>query len=222
MVVAAALFAMLATTACSRDDDTDPMRASGPVEALPQPLAADGAVTGMPENPGPGDVPLGGEPPAPPPLFAADERFGMPLLEDNPETGLGSTDTAADLPEPTPADAVALLQQYYGALGARDFAKAYGMWSDGGRASGLTPEQFAAMFSQVTAVDAQPGEPRQVEAAAGSRFVEVPLLLRTTHGDGSVRTQAGRVVLRRAMVDGASAEQRAWRIASADLRDAAE
>jgi hypothetical protein len=102
-----------------------------------------------------------------------------------------------------------------------DVAQAYGLWSDGGRASGLTPEQFAAAFAGVTALDAQPGEPGPVEAAAGSRFIEVPLLLRSTHADGSVRTQAGRVVLRRAVVDGASAEQRAWRIASTDLRDAA-
>ena len=69
-------------------------------------------------------------------------------------------------------------------------------------AAGL-PEAFAAMLADSDAgaargredarvadrvPDAQPGEPRPVEGAAGSRYVEVPLLLRTTHADGSVRT----------------------------------
>lgn len=209
--------------ACSDDADVDTGPATASIEALPQPLPTDGAVTGMPARPGPGEVPLGGEPPPPPPLFPADERFGMPLLEDNPETGLGAASAAEGAParEPTAADAAEALRQYYAALAARDFVKAYGLWSDGGRASGLTPEAFADEYARTVRLDAQVGEPGNVEGAAGSRYVEVPVLLRATRDDGSVHTYAGRFTLRRAMVDGASAEQRAWRIASADLREAA-
>jgi hypothetical protein len=216
-LLCAGVLAAAFVAGCGSEDAAQPSQSTGTVEALPQPLAT-GAVTGMPEAPGPGAVPLGGEPPPPPRLFDPDQAFGVPPLEDNPETGLGG----AAQPEPTPADAVAVLRQYYAALAARDYAAAYGLWSDGGRASGLDPEQFAAGYARVSALDAQPGEPRPVEGAAGSRYVEVPLLLRTTHADGSVRTQAGRVVLRRAAADGGGAAQRAWRIASADLRDAAQ
>ena len=63
------------------------------------------------------------------------------------------------------------------------------------------------------------GPPGQVDAGAGSRFIEVPVTLRAQQADGAFRHYEGRYVLRRAVADGASAAQRAWRIASADLRE---
>lgn len=219
---AAAMLALVAG-ACGRED-ADTGGSTQRVEALPQPAAIDGAVTGMPDAPGPGEVPLGGEPPPPPPLFAADEGFGVPLLEDNPETGLGQAPDAAAAPgaAPTNADAAALLRQYFAALAARDAARAYGLWSDGGRASGLGPEEFAAEHASAVVLDAQVGEPAAVEGAAGIRLVEVPVLVRRTRADGGVQVLAGRMQLRHAVADGADASQQAWRIASADLREAAE
>lgn len=222
-----ALILACALAACG-DEDAQRRPGNAGVEPLPQPEQASGAVTSMPTRPGPGEVPLGGEPPPPAPLFAADERFGMPLLEDNPETGLGEAGAVADgsatgagAAEPTPADAAAVLRQYYAAIAAGDHARAHGLWSDGGAASGQTLDQFGAQFAQVAAIEAHVGDPGAVGAAAGSRYVEIPVMLRITRVDGSRFSQAGRVVLRRAVVDGASAEQRAWRIASADVRDAA-
>jgi hypothetical protein len=223
MLSCAAALLALAVGGCGREDP-DTSAGVQQVEALPQPAAVDGAVTGMPDAPGPGEVPLGGEPPPPPPLFAADEGFGMPLLEDNPETGLGQAAdaAAAQAAEPGTADAAALLRQYFAALAARDPARAYGLWSDGGRASGFSPEQFAAEHASTVALDAQVGEPGVVESAAGTRMVEVPVLVRATQQDGSVRVLAGRMQLRRAVVAGADSAQQAWRIASADLREAAQ
>jgi hypothetical protein len=46
--------------------------------------------------------------------------------------------------------------------------------------------------------------------------------VRRTRADGGVQVLAGRMQLRRAVADGADASQQAWRIASADLREAAE
>ena len=100
-----------------------------------------------------------------------------------------------------------------------DFARAYGLWSDGGRSSGQTPEQFAAGFADTARVEVLPGEPGDIEAAAGSRYVEIPVSVNATQRDGSVRKYIGSYVLRRAVVDGANAEQRAWRIGSAELRE---
>lgn len=225
--LATSLAACLLLLAACGGEDAARDASGAPVEPLPQPEQASGAITDMPTKPGPGEVPISGEPPPPPPLFGADARFGVPVTEDNPEAGLGETLALPDgnngaVPvEPTPADAASVLRQYFSALSARDHARAYGLWSDGGSASGATLDQFTARFAQATAIDAQVGEPGVIEGAAGSRYVELPVTLRITRRDGSVQAQAGRVVLRRAVVDGASAEQRAWRIASADIRDAA-
>jgi len=46
----------------------------------------------------------------------------------------------------------------------------------------------------------------------------VPVTLDATQRDGSTHHYAGSFTLRRAVVDGATDEQRAWRIASASLR----
>ena len=61
--------------------------------------------------------------------------------------------------------------------------------------------------------------PGRIGAAAGSRFIEVPVAVSATRDDGSVHKYVGNYTLRRAVVDGATPEQRTWRIASADLRE---
>lgn len=213
---------VLALAACGgAPDDEAAKRAEAAEAGLPKPGQPGGSVTGMPDSPGPGDVPIAGAPPAPPPEMLPGEAFGLPSLDDNPETGLGEdTGEAADAGvEPGVDDAVALVRDYYAAIAAGDFPRAYGLWSDGGRSSGQTPEQFAAGFADTASVTAQPGEAGGIEAAAGSRTIEIPVSVSATQRDGSVRRYIGRYVLRRAVVDGASAEQRAWRIGSAELRE---
>ncbi|HRN62621.1 MAG TPA: hypothetical protein PK743_09410 [Luteimonas sp.] len=219
----AMLLALLCAVALPGCGDGDKAAAGASTETpLPGPQSAGGAVTDMPEQPGPGGVPLSGEaPPLPPALLPADERFGLPPLEDNPEAGLTADDPAA-MEEPTPADAAAVVRDYYAAIGARDFARAWALWSDDGRGSGQSPAQFAAGFADAVRIEATVGEPGPVEAAAGSRYVEVPVGMSTVDADGRVRRYAGRHLLRRAVVDGATAQQRAWRIASVALKEAVE
>ena len=114
---------------------------------------------------------------------------------------------------------MAVVRAYYAAIGSGDHAGAYALWSEGGRSSGQTPQQFAAGFADTRAVSVQPGEPGAVEGAAGSRYVEVPVSVTTTDADGREQRYVGAYVLRRAAVDGSTAGQRAWRIASAELRE---
>jgi hypothetical protein len=196
-------------------------------DGLPKPARRAGPVTGMPDRPGPGKgTAVTGEPPA-----------GNPLRSDvtpdpaNPETGLlpGGTEPAGAAAEsasqavvatePTPADAVAVIGDYYDAINSRSYARAYSLWSDNGRSSGQTPQQFADGFAGTASVTAEILPPGRVDAAAGSRYIEVPVAISASQTDGSVRRYVGAYVLRRAVVDGASAEQRAWRIGSADLRE---
>lgn len=209
---------------CGGDADA-PRGADGrPVageSGLPQPQQVAGAVTGMPGQPGPGDVPLGGEPATPDPVDPT-----LAPLEDNPETGLlpptgvATPDLAQTGPEPSPEEAAAVIRTYYAAINALDYPRAYALWSDGGRSSGQSPEQFAAGFSDTSTVMVDIGAPGPVDAGAGSRFIEIPVSLRAQQADGTFRRYEGRYVLRRAVADGASQAQRAWRIASADLREA--
>lgn len=218
LVIAFALTCALG--ACNRDAAHADAAAAGQAAdgPLPQPQQNAGGVTGLSGEPGPGNIPLGGEQPMP---EAGVEDGALLPLEDNPETGLTGVpgETAGVGPEPTPEEASAVIRTYYAAINAVDYPRAYALWSDGGRASGQSPEQFAAGFGDTSVVMVDIGAPGAVDAAAGSRFIEVPVSLRAQQTDGSSRRFEGRYVLRRAMVDGASDAQRAWRIASADLRE---
>lgn len=224
----------LVLCACGRGDESDRQQraAQGAENGLPTP-AGTGGVTGTPDVlPGPGaqGPALGGTPPPPPP--SAEDLVIQELPDGgiNPETGLGvdpdgdgpltappAVDTGAA--EPTAADAVALVRDYYAAINARDFARAHGLWANGGNASGQTTLQFAAGFADTQGVSVEVGAPGAQDAGAGQRYIQVPVSLSATHADGSIKRFVGRYVLHRTVVDGASADQRAWRIQSADLRE---
>lgn len=232
--------------ACGGGDDAPgrPGAAGKRGEALPSPNAA-GGVTGTPDVAPGGTAPTLGRPelinadPQPEPGVDAN---GLPIDGTapsdpslvNPETGLAVTPgdvlpapPAAPLPasagpEPTSNDAVAVIRDYYAAINAHAYPRAYALWSGGGRASGQTPEQFAGGFAQTSGVSVTLGWPGAEDAGAGQRYVQVPVSLRATQADGSVKRYAGSFTLHRAVVDGASAEQRAWRIRNADLRELVE
>lgn len=216
----AALLACSLLSACGgKDADATAGDGLSTVDALPAPAGAGGPVTGMPDTPGPGSVDLGGTPPAPATSIALPDDAevatdGADADADNPES------TGVDVAEPTPQDAVALVRDYYAAIEAHDYDRAYRMWGEG--AIRQTPEQFVAGFARTTHVAATLGAPGRMEAAAGSRFIEVPVAVEAAQQDGSVRRYVGAYTLRRAVVDGATQEQRAWRIASADIREVAQ
>lgn len=220
---AIALLALL-VCACGKGDAPGARGGQGDAEgALPAPERAGGSVTGMPEGRrGAQPVVLGAAPDAPLPEIA------MPPPGANPETGMAPELGPDGQPlspaptvqgEPTADDAVAVVRDYYAAINARDFGRAYALWAGGGGASGQSPQEFGDGFADTAGVSVELQAPGQVEGAAGSRFVEVPVAITATQRDGSVRRYVGAYALRRAVVDGASAEQRSWRIASADLRE---
>src|SRR3546814_3363627 len=74
---------------------------------------------------------------------------------------------------------------------------------------------FADGFADTAQVVATLGEPGRVDPGAGQRYIQIPVGITATTSDGSVRRYAGTYTLHRTVVDGATAEQRAWRIASA-------
>lgn len=208
--------------------------ASGADANLPKPEATRGSVTGMPDTPGPGPV---GPPPANPALdglpsdttLAGDDSLGLPPADGSAPAATDATAGAAEAgdpqaggaveaaaAEPTAQDAVAVVREYYAALDARQPARARALWVDAGRA-GTSP--FADGFAEGTQVSVELRAPGRVDAAAGSRYIQLPVAVRVSARDGSVRRYVGTHTLQRAVVAGASAEQRAWRIVAADLRE---
>lgn len=144
---------------------------------------------------------------------AAADVAGSPAREPRPPAGQpddGSAQAAA-----------AVVRDYYAAIAARDYARAYGHWGDGGAASGQSFEQFRAGFAETAAVTADVGAPGRVEGAAGSRYVAVPVEVHATTTAGAAQCFRGTYTLRRAVAPGATAEQRRWHIASADMRPCA-
>jgi hypothetical protein len=228
LVLSAAL--ALSLCACSKPSGTANDSATGATSgadvALPKPQANGGSVTGMPSKPGPNpvgpalvesddaddttDATL--QPPAEP------DAAGEVATDAAAGDSNASASAAADS-EPSVQDAIAVLQGYYAAINQRDFQRAWASWSDGGRSSGQTEQQFADGFANTAQVALQPGAPGRMEGAAGSRYLEIPVAIQATQRDGTVHRYAGTYTMRRAVVDGATDAQRAWHIASAALHE---
>lgn len=130
-----------------------------------------------------------------------------------------STDRGA---EASPAAARQVVRDYYAAIDARDFAKAYAMWSDDGAASGQSFEHFRDGYANTASVRATVGEPFNEEGAVGSRYIQVPMELVARQRDGGEKRYRGRFTLRAVMADGASETQRRWHLASADIQRTAD
>jgi hypothetical protein len=204
--------------------DNGSVTANGDI-ALPQPVATGGSITGMPDKPGPGLAgAVTGSLATTLPADATVTNDGgvVALSAGGNAPAPASAETTTEMSpaeEPNPQEAVAVVRDYYAAIDDHNYAHAWALWSDGGHASGQTPQQFADGFANTTKVAVQIEVPGRVDAAAGSRYIEVPVAIDATQRDGSVRSYAGSYTMRRAMVDGATADQRAWRIASAKLHE---
>lgn len=133
-----------------------------------------------------------------------------------PLLALAAGTAAADK---TPAAARAVVERYYAAIDHRRFPDAYHLWDRRGRASGRTLRSFAAGFAHTRSTHVVTAAPSGAEGAAGSSFVTVPVRVEALLTDGTRQRFVGTYVLRRVNdVDGATAEQLRWHIASATMR----
>src|SRR5262245_59941086 len=122
--------------------------------------------------------------------------------------------TPDSISEAAPAD---VIRAYYAAINARDYKRAYSMWGDGGRSSRQTLEEFSAGFAQTDSVRVEIGTPGPIEGAAGSRYVEIPVVISATKTDGTQEHFRGKYTLRRSVVTGATEAQQHWHIDTADI-----
>lgn len=141
----------------------------------------------------------------PPPDTSSEEE--VRTLDDNiPSEEAGGSQTA-----------VSLIDAYYAAINGRDYDRAYRYWSGDGSASGQSLDQFRKGFADTAAVEIRTGTPGRIDPAAGSRYIEIPIEITATTTAGKTQHFRGHYVLRRSVVDGATAEQRQWHFASAKI-----
>ena len=147
-------------------------------------------------------------------------------LSPRPASPGGLPDDRTHLPEPKgpidpkSAEAAGQVLQTYGALlEERKFGQAWLMSGGGGNTNGMTRDQFAAAYAKYRDIHAKVGKPGDTEGAAGSIYVEVPFRLYGTLKAGGRFNLVGPVTLRRVNdVDGSTAAQRRWHIASIALK----
>jgi hypothetical protein len=132
-------------------------------------------------------------------------------------TSPGALPGAATSDSTSPAAAADVVRRYYEAINAGEFRRAYELWGDSGKASGQTYQEFAAGFAQTASVEVEVGTPGRVEGAAGSRFVEVPVVIRAVLKNGAHQRFQGSYTLQRVVVEGASPAERRWHLFSAKI-----
>ncbi|MBW8822852.1 MAG: hypothetical protein JF567_01205 [Xanthomonadales bacterium] len=206
--------------AVAASDDPD-----APRQPLPHPQSDGRGVTGMPDaraQPAAVDPAMIATTPAPaidspqPSAPGGDVAAPPPAAADSGAQGAVIGDSA----EPTVDDAVRVVREYYDAINRGAYDRAYALWSDRGAASGKSLQQFSDGFADTArdSIDIQRPSASAVEGAAGSRYLEIPVRVIATRRDQGSNTYSGSYILRRSVVDGASAEQRKWRIQSARLQ----
>lgn len=148
-----------------------------------------------------------------------------------PSTGIAQPRALSGLPndrtlisegaiDPKSAQGAVKAMQHFGLLlEQREFADARVLWSDGGRASGLTEAEFIAAYDKYGEIHSEVGAPGHPEGAAGSIYIEVPFRLYGTLKDGKPFNLVGPITLRRVNdVDVSTGEQRQWHIARSGLK----
>jgi hypothetical protein len=119
----------------------------------------------------------------------------------------------------TAQDAAQVVQLYGIALSERRYADAYALWGDAGRASGVSQDAFMVAMAKYRDIHALVGRPGQVEGAAGSRYVRVPLQLYGRLKSGRRYNLIGALTLRRVSnIPGSGRAARRWHISASDMK----
>jgi len=147
-------------------------------------------------------------------------RAASPAVRPSAPKPVTSSSTRAATPVTTDSigDPATIVRDYYAAIRAHDFLRAYRMWQVGGQMGGRSYAQFAAGFDSTESVDVRLGAAGRIEGAAGSRFVTVPVEIDSRLRNGTRQRFTGTYTLRRVEVPGASVAQRRWHLYAANIR----
>jgi membrane-bound inhibitor of C-type lysozyme len=121
---------------------------------------------------------------------------------------------------PTSAQGAAnVVQTYYAHIGKKDYASAWKLWRGEGAASNQSQAEFTQGCARYAAYNAQIGAPGLTDGAAGSLYIEVPVVIYGRMMNGAEVRQSGKVVLKRINdVPGSTVEERLWGISQIELK----
>ena len=117
----------------------------------------------------------------------------------------------------TAQDAVQLIRNYYRWINQRKYEGAFGIWEkreDGNAANGQSFEKFKNGFGETATVSVEIGEPGEIEGAASSNYIEIPVVISATTKSGQAQKFAGTYTMRSSNI----ANDRSWYIYSAKVR----
>lgn len=121
-------------------------------------------------------------------------------------------------PTDSVGDPAAIVRDYYAAIRAHDYLRAYRMWQTGGQSGARSFAQFESGFDSTESVAARTGAPGRVEGAAGSRFITVPVEIDARLRNGTRQRFTGTYTLRRVVVPGATVAERRWHLYASNIR----
>lgn len=150
-------------------------------------------------------------------LMSGCQRAAPPSSQPQAGATPAPVDTAMRV-EDSADDAASVIRAYYRAISEKRYDDAYHLWVSEGAASGKSLQAFRDGFAHTASVEVTLGTPGGMQGAAGSRYIEIPVQIHAITTDGGRQTFNGAYTLRRSVVDGATPEQRAWRIYSAKIR----
>lgn len=117
-----------------------------------------------------------------------------------------------------PQKAAQVIRHYYDAINRKDYRSAYADWAGNGAASHQTFEQFQQGFANTASVKVEIRQPGQVNGAAGSLYVEIPVTITAKTVNNVTQRFAGSYTLKRVNdVTGSTLEQRRWHLFSARI-----
>jgi hypothetical protein len=126
---------------------------------------------------------------------------------------IAEADTSADPPVGT-GDALLVLQAYEQAIDAGNYPRAYTYWERNGTASQQSYTVFVQGFASTDSITLATGQ-AQTNAAGGSVYAEVPVVILGQQRDGSRQSFCGTYRLRRANLP--PFDTFGWRIESASI-----
>ena len=110
-----------------------------------------------------------------------------------------------------PEDAAATARAYLAALVVKDWARAAELWAED-NAAARDSASFRRAQGDTTITAFAVGTPGPMGAAAGSRYIDVPVRVAGVLPRRRPLQLTGTITLRRSVVDGATDRQRRWRI----------
>ena len=117
----------------------------------------------------------------------------------------------------TAQDPVQLIRNYYRWINQKKYAGAFAIWEmreDGNAVNGQTFEKFKSGFNDTSAVSVEIGEPGEIEGAAGSNYIEIPVVISAISTSGHLQKFEGTYTMRSSNV----ADDKSWYIYSAKVK----